>query len=52
MICDLQKIGSILIGEIEQKTNIGFKNVEVFETYIRPIDVDYDTEDGIFTGWL
>ena len=42
----------MLIGEIEQKTNIRFTNVDDLETYINAIDVDYDSEDVIFTGWL
>ena len=46
-------IGSILIGEIEQKTNVRFKNVDDFETYINAIDNGgYDSDDVIFTGWL
>ena len=43
----------MLIGEIEQKTNIRFKTVDDFETYINAIDNGgYDSEDVIFTGWL
>ena len=43
----------MLIGKIEQKTNIRFKNVDDFETYIDAIDNGgYDGEDVIFTGWL
>ena len=43
----------MLFGEIEQKTNIRFKNVDDFETYINAIDNSgYDSEDVIFTGWL
>ena len=43
----------MLIAEIEQKTNIRFKNVYDFETYIDAIDNGgYDSEDLIFTGWL
>ena len=45
-------IGSMLIVEIEQKTNLRFKNIDDFETYINAIDVDYDCKDVIFTGWL
>ena len=45
-------IGSMLIGEIEQRTNIEFKNVDDFESYIEAIDIDYVSEDVIFTGWL
>ena len=50
---DFQLIGSMLVGEIEQKTNIRFKNVDDFESYINAIDnKGYDSEDVIFTGWL
>ena len=43
----------MLVGEIEQKTNVRFKNVDDFESYINAIDNSgYDSEDVIFTGWL
>ena len=44
----------MLIREIEQKkTNLRFKKVNDFETYIKPIDnTGYDKEDVNFTGWL
>ena len=43
----------MLIGEIEQKTNIRFKNTDDFETYINAIDNGgYGSEDVIFIGWL
>ena len=42
-------IGSMLVGEIEQKTNIRFKNVDDFENYIKAIDNSgYDSDDVIF----
>ena len=41
----------MLIGEIEQKTNIRFKNVGDSEPYINVIDSGgYDSEDVNFTG--
>ena len=50
---DFELIGSLLVGELEQKTNIRFKNVDDFENYINAIDNGgYDSEDVIFTGWL
>ena len=50
---DFELIGSMLIGEIEQKTNVMFKNVDDFETFIHAIDNSgYDSEDVVFTGWL
>ena len=50
---DFDLIGSMLVGEIEQKTIIRFKNVDDFENYINATDNSgYDSEDVIFTGWL
>ena len=50
---DFELIGSMLVGELEQKTNIRFKNVDDFESYNNAIDNSgYDSEDVIFTGWL
>ena len=50
---DFELIGSILVCEIEQKTNFRFKNVDNFETYVNAIDNSgYDSDDVIFTGWL
>ena len=50
---DFELIGSMLVGEVEQKTNIRFKNVDDFESYINAIDNSgYDSDDVIFTGWL
>ena len=50
---DFELIGSMLVGEVEQKTNIRFKNVDDFESYINAIDKSvYDSEDLIFTAWL
>ena len=41
----------MVIGLIEHKTNIRFKNMDDFERYIDAIDVDYDSEDVTFTGY-
>ena len=50
---DFGLIGSTLIGEIEQKTNVRFKNMDAFESYINGIDNSgYDSDDVIFTRWL
>ena len=45
-------IRSMRLGETEQKTDYRFKNIASFETYNNAIDVDYNSEDVIFTGWL
>ena len=50
---DFELIESMLVGEIEQKTNIRFKNGDDFESYINAIDNSgYGSDDVIFTGWL
>ena len=42
-----------MIGEIEQKTNSRFQNVDDFETYINAIDNSgYDSDDVLFTRWF
>ena len=49
---DFELIGKMIIGPIEHKTNIRFKNMDDFERYINAIDVDYDSEDVTFTGYV
>ena len=49
---DLELNGLMIIGHIEHKTNIRFKNMDDFESYINAIDVDYDSEDVTFTGYV
>ena len=50
---DFELIGSMLVSEVEQKTNIRFKNGDDFESYINAKDNSgYDSEDVLFTGWL
>ena len=44
--------GLMIIGPIEHKTNIRFKNMDDFESYINAIDVDYDNEDVTFSGYV
>ena len=45
---EFELIGSMLIGDIEQKTNNRFKIIDDFENYKIAIDVDYNCEDVIF----
>ena len=49
---DFELIGKMIIGPTEHKTNIRFKNMDDFERYIHAIDIDYDSEDVIFTGYV
>ena len=47
---DFDLNGSMLIGPLKHKTNFTFKNMDDFENVINAIDVDYDSEDVMFTG--
>ena len=50
---DFELIGSMLIGEKEQITNIRFQNVDDFESYINAIDNGgYDSGHVSSTRWL
>ena len=49
---DFELIGLMVIGHFEHKTNIMIKNIDDFENYINPIDVDYDSEDITSTGYV
>ena len=49
---DFELNGKMIIGPIEHKTNIRFKNMDDFQNYINAIDVYYDSEDVTFTGYV
>ena len=49
---DFELNGLMIIGHNELETNSRFKNMDHFESYINTIDVDYDSEDVIFTGYI
>ena len=49
---DFELFGKMIIGPVEHKTNIRFKNMDDFERYINAIDIDYDSEDVIFSGYV
>ena len=49
---DFELNGLMNIGPIAHKTNIRFKSMDNFESYINAIDVDYDSEDVTFTGYV
>ena len=42
---DFELNGLLVIGPVEHKTNIRFKNLDDFESYWNTIDVDYDSEE-------
>ena len=49
---DFELNGLMDIRRVEQKTNIRFKNMDDFESYINAIDVDFDSEDITFTEYV
>ena len=44
--------GLMIIVHVQHKTNIRFKNVDHFESYINAVDNDYDSEDFTFSGFV
>ena len=40
------------LGPLKHKTNIRFRNMTDFESYINLIDFEYDTGDVTFTGYV
>ena len=49
---DFELNGSTVKAPVEHTTNIRFRNMNVFESYINAIDNDYDSEDVTFTGYV
>ena len=49
---DFELNGIMIIGPIEHKTNIRFKKMDGFESFINAIYIDYDSEDVTFTGYI
>ena len=49
---DFELSGLMIIGPIEHKIIIRFKKMDDFESYINAIDVDYDSKDVTFTGYI
>ena len=48
---DFDLNGSMIIGPVEHKTNIRFRNMDDFESCSNAIDIDFDSEDVTFTGY-
>ena len=49
---DFELNGSTVFGPVEHKTNVRFRIRDDFESYLNAIDVDYDTEDVTFIGYV
>ena len=42
----------MVVGPVEHKRNIRFINKDDFQNYVNAIDVDYDSKDVTFTGYV
>ena len=42
----------MVIGRVEQKTNIRFRFMDDFESFMKATDIEYDSEDVTFTGYV
>ena len=47
-----EMIGTILVGDQLRQTHIRFRKMIDFESYIKSIDQDYDSDDSIFNGYI
>ena len=47
---EFEMIGDMINGEHVRKTCVSFRNIIVFEPYIKAIDMVFDSEDSNFTG--
>ena len=45
-------VGNLNIADQVRQTHIRFRNIADYETYIKAIDQDYDSEDAIFNGYI
>ena len=49
---DFELNGTAIIGTAQHKTKIRFRFMGIFESYLDAINVDYDSEDVIFTAYV
>ena len=47
-----EMVGNLKVGDQIRQTHIRFRNMDDFEAYINSIDVDYDSDDSIFNGYI
>ena len=45
-------VGNLKVGDQIRQTHIRFRNMDDYEAYINSIDRDYDSEDGVFNGYI
>ena len=44
--------GRLKIGDHIRETKTRYRNIEAYEGFINSIDIDYDSEDTIFNGYI
>ena len=49
---EIEMVGEIKIGDQTRPTNMRFRNIDRYESYINTIDQDYDSDDSIFNGYI
>ena len=49
---DFELYGLMIMGHVQYEASIRFKKMDHFESYINAIDIDYDSEDVNFTGYI
>ena len=47
---DFKMVGNLKVGDQIRQTQIRFRNIDDFESYINSIDQDYDSDDSILNG--
>ena len=47
-----EMVGNLKIGDPIKPTNIRFRNIDDYESYINTTDDGYDAEDAIFNGYI
>ena len=51
-IGEFEMIGRLKIAHQTRETHIRFRNIDDFEAYINATDQDYESDDGIFNGYV
>ena len=49
---EFEVVGNLSLGDQIRETQIRFRNVDVFASYVKAIDEGYETEDAIFNGYI
>ena len=50
-VAAFEMVGNLKPGDQIRQTNVSFRNIDVFEAYIKAIDQDYDSEEALFNGY-